>query len=88
MTQGRGTALVRSVVESGYPCLVLDRLARQRREVVDAEGSSIRLRDPALPRTQAVAELHAHAGSQFDPAVVEAFVALVNEAPNAAAGAD
>jgi len=49
MTQGRGTALVRSVVESGYPSLVLDRLARQTRELVDAEGSSILLRDPNRP---------------------------------------
>jgi HD-GYP domain-containing protein (c-di-GMP phosphodiesterase class II) len=46
MTQGTGTALVRSVIESGYPSLVLDRLAHQAQDLVEADGSSILLRDP------------------------------------------
>jgi HD-GYP domain-containing protein (c-di-GMP phosphodiesterase class II) len=38
--------MAHSVIEGGYPSLVLHRLARQTCEVVDVDGSSILLRDP------------------------------------------
>jgi len=39
----------------------------------------------AMPRAAALAELHEHAGTQFDPAVVEAFATVVAETPVARA---
>jgi HD-GYP domain-containing protein (c-di-GMP phosphodiesterase class II) len=65
MTQGKGTLLVRSVVESGYPSLVLDRLVGQTRDVVDADGSSILLQDPRRPDSAIVV-----AGAGSDESVV------------------
>jgi two-component system cell cycle response regulator len=45
--------------------------------------TSERSYSPAVPTAEAIAELRACAGTQFDPAVVEAFVALFGEPPSA-----
>jgi HD-GYP domain-containing protein (c-di-GMP phosphodiesterase class II) len=53
-TRERTAGLIRSVVDSGYPNVVLDRLARQTCEVIGVERSCIVARDDADP-TKAVA---------------------------------
>jgi HD-GYP domain-containing protein (c-di-GMP phosphodiesterase class II) len=50
MTQTTAAALGRSVVDGGYASLVLDRLARQARAVLDVERTSIFVRDRADAR--------------------------------------
>ena len=50
MTQGRAAALADSAIETGYTSLVLDRLAKQARQITDAEQSSLLVPDPAVER--------------------------------------
>lgn len=51
MIQGRVTTLSESVIGRGYANIVLDRLARHVCDVVDADGTSILLRDRNRPDT-------------------------------------
>ena len=52
MTDRGGAARVaESVVASGYASIVLDRLARQARDILDADGSRLVVRDRSIPGT-------------------------------------
>jgi HD-GYP domain-containing protein (c-di-GMP phosphodiesterase class II) len=55
---GRGAILAQSIVDSGYSQIVLDRLVKQTCEVMDADQSSIVVRDRFRPPTAIVVAAH------------------------------
>jgi HD-GYP domain-containing protein (c-di-GMP phosphodiesterase class II) len=53
-----GTPIARTLIDSGYSGIALDRLARQASEILGADASRIFVRDPAGPGTTIVAAAH------------------------------